>query len=145
MFAFSRRSQMRMAGVHPDLILIFNEALKVSPIDFGIPNDGGVRTAERQHELYLNKVSKCDGYKIKSNHQVDEEKSPYGLALDVYAYVAGVASWDKSHLAIVAGVILSTAERLKREGKVSISVRWGGTFGSSEFKGWDYPHFEAVL
>ena len=146
-FAFSRKSQMRMVGVHPDLILIFYEALKVSPIDFGIPRDGGLRTAERQNELYnqVPAVTRLDGYARKSRHQIDPEISEYGLALDVYAYVNGKASWDKTHLAIIAGVILSTANRLKAQGRVSIGIRWGGTFGSDNFRGWDYPHFEAVL
>lgn len=144
-FAFSVKSKERMKGVHPQLIMVATEALKVSPIDFGIPPDGGVRTAKQQRKLYLKELSKCDGSVNKSNHQIDKSKSDFGLALDVYAYVNGGASWKKEHLAIIAGVMLSTAEKLKAEGKISISIKWGGTFGSDDFMGWDYPHFEVVL
>ena len=60
-----------------------------------------------------------------------------------YAYVNGKASWEKHHLAMVAGVILSTAKRLKKAGKVSVELTWGGTFGSDDFNGWDMPHIQA--
>ena len=40
-------------------------------------------------------------------------------------------------------VIENLAKRLKAEGRISIDLRWGGTFGSKSFKGFDYPHMEA--
>lgn len=127
-----------MEGVHSELIIIFTEAIKNSPIDFGIPNQGGLRTAGEQNQLFQKKVSKCDGIQNKSKHQS-------GGALDFYAYVNGKASWNKAHLSMVAGVILTTAKRLKKEGKVSFDLKWGGTFNSNRFQGWDMPHFEIVL
>ena len=54
----------------------------------------------------------------------------------------GKASWDKHHLSMVAGVIITTAKRLKKEGKISIELYWGGQFGSSSFNGWDMPHIQ---
>lgn len=137
-FQLSRSSVKRMAGVNPELIVIFTEAIKNSPIDFGIPGDGGLRTADRQFELYQNEKSKCDGELTISNHQT-------GNALDFYAYVNGEASWDKVHLAMVAGVIIATAKRLNKEGKTSIELTWGGQFGSDNFNGWDMPHIEVKL
>lgn len=135
MLDFSKRSDERMSGVHGDLITIFNEALKNSPIDFGIPEYGGLRTAEGQNSLFLKGLSQCDGFDSKSYHQT-------GKALDFYAYVNGKASWEKHHLAMVAGVILSTAKRLKKSGRVSVELTWGGTFGSDDFTGWDMPHMQ---
>lgn len=127
-----------MEGVDPRLVQVFRQAIKVSPIDFGIPELGGLRTEEQQKELYAlgrtkpgRIVTKADGVNRKSRHQS-------GRALDVYAYVNKKASWDETHLAIIAGVILSTANRL------GYKVKWGGTFGSSNFKGWDTPHFEII-
>ena len=134
-FEFSQRSLERMSGVHPDLQLVFQAALDDSPIDFGIPGHGGLRTEKEQNTLFRQDKSKCDGYDIKSNHQS-------GNALDFYAYVNGEASWDKVHLAMVAAVILSTAERLRIEGLINIELKWGGTFGSDSFDGWDFPHIE---
>ena len=129
MFGFSERSLKQLEGVNPQLVELMKMAIRRSPIDFGIPADGGKRTAERQKELFDKGVSKCDGTIKKSYHQS-------GNAVDVYAYVNGKASWDKEHLAIIAGVVLSTAYAM------GLNVRWGGTFGSNEFKGWDKPHFE---
>lgn len=129
MFGFSERSLKQLEGVNPQLVELMKMAIRRSPIDFGIPADGGKRTAERQKELFDKGVSKCDGTIKKSYHQS-------GNAVDVYAYVNGKASWDKEHLAIIAGVVLSTAYAM------GLNVRWGGTFGSNELKGWDKPHFE---
>ncbi len=136
-YQFSSKSMERMTGVNLDLITIFNEAIKNSPIDFGIPPHGGLRTAEEQNELFKADRSKCDGYEIKSSHQT-------GNALDFFAYVDNNASWDKLHLAMVASVIMTTAKRLKKEGKIDSEINWGGTFGSSDFNGWDMPHIEIL-
>lgn len=140
MFKFSKKSKQRMEGVHPELIAVFEEAIKRSPIDFGIPEHGGVRKDEEQNELFLQGKSKVDGFERKGKHQIQSDG--FGHALDVFAYVAGKASWSKVHLGIIAGVILSTAKEMKNAGKISINLRWGGTFGSDEFNGWDFPHFE---
>ncbi|GAB7088924.1 M15 family metallopeptidase [Marinifilum fragile] len=128
-FTFSKRSLDRLGKVDQRLQQLMHNAIALSPIDFGIPEYGGLRTEEEQQQLYQKGLSKCDGYKIKSYHQT-------GNAIDIYAYVNGKASWDKIHLAIIAGVILGEANRM------NLNVRWGGTFGSDAFKGWDMPHFE---
>ncbi len=125
MYKLSKKSKERLQGVDPRLISIINEALKISVIDFGIPSDGGLRTAERQKELFDKKVSKCDGYINKSYHQT-------GKAFDVYAYVDGKASWDRYHLTQVAAAMLQAA------GMLGYSLKWGGLWKS--FK--DMPHFE---
>lgn len=124
-----------MIGVCPDLIIVFSEALKNSLIDFGIPEHGGLRTSGVQNQLFQKKLSKCDGFEKISNHQT-------GNALDFYAYINGRASWDKIHLAIVASTIMTTAKRLKKEGKITSGLTWGGEFDSISFHGWDYPHIE---
>ena len=143
MFKFSKRSIRNMKDVEDELVLVFMEAIKVSPIDFGIPNDGGVRSALRQRQMFNDPhiATKCDGVTSVSRHQIPEGEA-FGKALDFYAYIGGKASWNKVHLAMVASVILSTAKRLKDEGKTSITLRWGGSFNSKVFKGWDYPHIE---
>jgi len=128
-FKFSKRSSELLDTISPELALVMREAINSSPIDFGIPPFGGMRTAEQQHELYLAGKSKCDGYKIKSKHQS-------GNAVDVFAYVNGKASWSDVHLGMIAGVVLSEAARL------GVELTWGGTFGSDNFNGWDKPHFE---
>lgn len=135
-YRFSNKSLQRLETVKPELQLLFKEALKRSPIDFGIPQYGGLRTIEQQQDLYAqgrtepgSVVTKVDGIDKVSRHQSGE-------AVDVYAYINGKASWDRTHLAIIAGVVYAMALEL------GIDIEWGGTFGSNDFHGWDYPHYQ---
>lgn len=130
-FKLSQRSLTRLNGVDDKMIELAQRAISKSPIDFGIPRHGGLRTPEEQRELFNTQKSKCDGYDKKSRHQS-------GRAFDVYAYHNGLASWDKVHLAMIAGVILSEAKDM------GLNVVWGGTFGSNNFNGWDACHFELI-
>lgn len=53
MYRFSKASLGNRAGADQRLIEISDLALELTPIDFGIPRDGGLRTADRQEELHL--------------------------------------------------------------------------------------------
>lgn len=139
-YKFSDKSTKRMKGVHPDLITIFTEAIKYSPIDFGIPQYGGIRTTKEQKGLFDRDLSNADGVKSKSRHQIKDDG--YGHALDFYAYVNGKASWKETHMAMVASTLMSTAKRLKKEGRIKNTIYWGGQFGCTDFTGWDMPHIE---
>jgi peptidoglycan L-alanyl-D-glutamate endopeptidase CwlK len=124
-FSFSEKSLNRMSGVNWQIIEVAKLALSISSIDFGIPRHGGLRTAEEQQQLFNDKASQLDGTIKKSYHQS-------GMALDVFAYVDGKASWDECHLTIIAAAMLEAANRL------SVNMRWGGHWAN--FK--DMPHFE---
>ena len=126
MFKLSKRSRERLNGIEPILIEIVEEAIKTSPLDFGIPSFGGLRTAEEQHYLFNKKVSKCDGYKKESYHQS-------GNAFDIYAYVNKKASWDRGHLTQIARHIQKVALD-----KFGIKLTWGGDW--TRFL--DLPHFQ---
>ncbi len=125
MFALSQRSQKHLQGVDERLIKVVETALTLTNVDFGVPNTGGVRTAEQQLALYNAGKSTLDGYGKRSNHQD-------GVAVDVFAYVDGEASWDKGDLAEVATAMFAAAQ------VQGIKIKWGGHWKS--FK--DYPHFE---
>ena len=136
MFRFGSRSLERREGISTRCVEILDHAILISPVDFGIPKDGGLRTSERQNELFLYKVSLCDGYRVKSKHQS-------GRAFDVYAFVDGKASWEPEHLSMVAGAILQASSEL------GYPLKWGGLF--RPFKshkdydhGWDMGHFEEL-
>ena len=123
-----------MSGVNPEMIEIANLAIKISKIDFGIPQFGGVRTAEEQAQLFANGKSKADGVNNLSNHQS-------GGALDFYAYVDGRASWERDHLAMVACAFLQAASIL------GYKLSWGGLWSSNKTingipYGWDAGHIE---
>lgn len=127
MFALSRMSKRHLDGVNPVLISVIERALELTNVDFGIPSSGGVRTVEQQKALYDAGKSQLDGTNKRSNHQT-------GNAFDVFAYVDGKASWDRSDLAEVAAAVMQAAIEQR------VPIKWGGTWKS--FK--DYPHFELV-
>jgi len=134
MFSFSNHSRVRMSGVSPELIEIANLAIKISKIDFGSPQCGGVRPAEEQAQLFADGKSKADGVNNLSSHQS-------GNALDFYAYIDGGASWRRDHLAMVACAFLQAASML------GYKLSWGGLWSSSKKingipYGWDMAHVE---
>jgi len=138
MYKLSKRSKQRREGIDPRLIEIDDLAITLTLVDYGHPADAGKRTADRQHELYLDGVSECDGYSTISNHQS-------GKALDFYAYVDGCASWERDHLAMVACAYFQAAAIL------GYRIKWGGLWKSSKPKfkngipyGWDCPHIELI-
>ena len=133
MFKFSKRSQERLSGVKPHVKETMELAIKLSSIDFGVPEYGGLRTVEDQAALFTAGKSKCDGRVSKSNHQSGE-------ACDVYAYVDGKASWDLAHLALVAVYVMTAANML------GYKCEWGGTWTKAgDLYGWDCPHFNITL
>lgn len=84
---FSKRSLDNLVGVHPDMVKLMTEAIKDSPVDFTITE--GVRTAERQNQIYKSnpKATTKDGYKSKSEHQVKSDG--FGYAVDIYPFYNG--------------------------------------------------------
>jgi len=126
-FNFSKKSHERMITADPRLVEIALTAIKISKVDFGIPKFGGKRTHLEQRELFDRGASNADGTRVKSKHQS-------GLALDVYAYVDGKASWKDEHLTMVAVAMLQAANTLGHK------LSWGGLW--TKFK--DYPHFELL-
>jgi peptidoglycan L-alanyl-D-glutamate endopeptidase CwlK len=136
MYWFGNKSEERLKSVVIAMQHIMREAIKSSPIDFGIPEYGGWRSAEEQHQLFLDGKSTLDGYIKKSEHQ--DRK-----AIDIYAYVNGKASWKMQHLNLLAGHIIGTANRM------GYKLRWGGDFNgnwSSDDEDFvDAVHFELVV
>jgi peptidoglycan L-alanyl-D-glutamate endopeptidase CwlK len=150
-FSFGKASTERLNTCHPDLRLIAREALQYSQVDFGISE--GVRTDDKQLEYFLARKAKLDPrvpeQRAKARHLANE----HGLsdAFDFYAFVPGKPSlaFDFNHLCMIAGVLVSTANRLLAEGRIGSRVRWGGNWdGDGEiitdqtFN--DLPHLERI-
>ena len=151
MYQFGKSSQERLDTCHPDLRLILSEAIKVSPVDFGISE--GVRSVQKQLDYFLHGKSRLDPRNPEQAKKAKHLPGPDGLstAADFYAYVPGRndLAYDFNHLSLVAGVVLSTAKRLKNEGKVTHGIRWGGNWDmdgqiitDQTFN--DLPHVELV-
>jgi len=130
----SKRSLKHLQSVNPLLIAIIVEGIQTSPYDFGIPSTGGVRTQKEQYQLFLDGKSKCDGTIKKSNHQptlVREMKQ--GNAFDIFAYIDGKASWNKTYLEAIARHLQQVAEN-----RYNVDLEWGG-----DWRSWkDMPHFQ---
>lgn len=144
MFKFSEKSYEMLKKVHPKLIEILEEVLKISQYDFKITS--GARTAEEQNRLYQQgrttkgpRVTNCDGYKNKSNHQIKTDG--YGHAVDIFVvgevvegkYVKFTTEqgYDDKKLKYIADLAKSIAK------KNGACVEWGG-----DWKMHDTPHIE---
>jgi hypothetical protein len=101
MYRFSSRSLDRLEYVNPTLIAILKDAIKDSPYDFGIPRDGGFRTARGRttKDLIEKGITGVEGrpdksritWTLRSFHMT-------GNAVDIYAFVEGKPSWDLKYL-----------------------------------------------
>ena len=87
-YSLSKSSWNRLNTCNSEIAEIIIEAIKYSTIDFGIPVDGGRRTAERQNEIFKDGNSKADGYDKLSKHQS-------GDAVDIIAYVPSLGGYKK--------------------------------------------------
>lgn len=136
MYKFGNTSQERLNTCHEDLIKIFESAIALSPIDFGIAE--GHRSIERQKKLFDEGKSKIDGITRKGKHN----HSP-SLAVDVYAWVNGKASWEQNHLCIIIGVVMAVAANYGIKLRSGANWDMDGEFITDQsFQ--DLPHFELV-
>jgi peptidoglycan L-alanyl-D-glutamate endopeptidase CwlK len=148
-YKFSKTSRKRLQTCHPDLILIMNEALRASEIDFGIAE--GHRPVERQKELYAKGrtqpgkiVTHIDGINDKGKHNYCPS-----LAVDVYAWVNGKVSWESKDLNYLAGLFMGIAYELRKDELITHDIRWGGNWDmdgvildDQSFD--DLPHIEII-
>lgn len=133
MYKFSQRSLNNLEGLHPKLQEFATELIKVTPHDIAITC--GVRTAEEQNKLYQQGrtkagkiVTKCDGYNIKSKHQVKADG--LGYAFDIAVIIDNKSNWNKKVFKEVAD---SARELMKK-----YNIEWGGDWKNFS----DYPHFQ---
>ena len=76
-YTLSETSINKLKGIDSRLIKLVMRAIQTSPIDFIVLE--GLRSQQRQIDLFKNGHSKCDGIKNKSNHQL-------GMAVDLAPY-----------------------------------------------------------
>lgn len=104
---FSNRSILFLNDVHPDLSKLAYKALELSVVDFGISD--GLRSIERQKQLYAEGKSKT----LNSRHLS-------GHAIDVMAYPTTSVSWDFKYYQGIAVAFKNASSIL------NIPVEWGG-------------------
>ena len=149
MYKFSQQSLAFFHNVHPNLVKVMKAAITNSPYDFRIT--AGARTAQEQNALYQigrtragNKVTNCDGYKSKSNHQIKSDG--YGHAVDIF--ICGKYDENGNYVKFTTEEgyedkkIREVADHIKKVAKEkNIKIEWGGDWKGS----WDSPHFELKL
>lgn len=127
-FSFGKTSTAQIERLHPALKSVITEALKVSPIDYGVLRLGGARTADEQYDLWLQGrfghpgkiVTQLDGHNKPSNHQIKSDG--FGYAVDIVPYMGGAFSWNWEYIFPIIGAVAKVA---KAQG---ISLRWGGVW-----------------
>lgn len=117
MYKLSKRSLDRLKGIEPLLIAIATDSIRESPFDFGIPENGGFRTAQQQKILFDKGYSKADGYLKKSYHQT-------GLAFDIY-----VKGNDTDVLEAIARHIQKIAAE-----RYNTPITWGGDWNNNNIR-----------
>jgi len=88
MYALSKRSRLNLSHVSADLSIVAFRAIQITKVDFAIIE--GVRTVERQKELFESGASKT----MNSRHIAETREDKLGHAIDVAAYVGGGIRWD---------------------------------------------------
>lgn len=143
---FSIGSLRKLSTCDDKLKTVFMEAIKESPLDFGI--SCGYRTPEEQQGLYAQGrtipgkiVTQIDGINKKSKHNYNPSK-----AVDIIVYVDGKITWEFEKYRIVAHHIMKVAKDL------NIKIRWGNDWdidgievGPDPDESFvDVPHFEVA-
>lgn len=118
-FRLSKRSFLRMEGVHPDLQRVVVAAMTTTPVDFMVTE--GVRSLDRQGALFRAGASRT----LRSRHLT-------GHAIDIAALIDGKVRWD-----------WPLYERISvafKEASVSLGIPivWGGDWKRLR----DGPHYE---
>ena len=146
-FKFGRSSTSRLETVSEHLQATARKAINCSPVDFGVPYAGGIRTKEVQRAIYDNGYSRADGEKIVSYHQ-RTDVSGKGLALDLVPYITARGFDYKAlgRFGIIGMLMLEAWEELQDAGEIpeGIHLHWGGLWQNRAPRdlGWDMAHFE---
>lgn len=113
------RSRARLAGVHPALVAVVEQAARTSPVPFIVTE--GRRTPERQAALVRAGASRT----LNSRHLT-------GHAVDVAARVEGRIRWDWPLYPRIAAAFKAAAQAQ------GVALVWGGDWPRLR----DGPHFE---
>ena len=104
---FGKRSKRRLKGIHPKLVSVLNELVKIMDVTV----IEGIRSKERQLELLEKGATK-----VKYSKHMD------GKAVDLAPYPIDCKDRDRFHY--MGGMIRGIAKQL------NVSVRWGGDWDS---------------
>ena len=115
-YVLGNKSRRKLHGVHPDLVAVVKRAIEITEQDFTVLE--GLRTAERQQQLYNTGKSKTMNSRHLTGHAVD--LAPWPI------------TWDWDHFYPIADAVKQAADEL------DIPIEWGGDWQSFP----DGPHFQ---
>lgn len=116
-FELSEADERKLVGLRPELVGVVRELARTAPVKFRVVE--GLRTEERQRELFAEKKTKT----LKSKH-LD------GRAVDIAPIVSGKVSWEWKHFTPL--IKTAKAIALARGVPMVFGYDWG----------WDAPHLE---
>jgi|TARA_R100000231_G_scaffold47545_3_gene40772 peptidoglycan L-alanyl-D-glutamate endopeptidase CwlK len=122
-FKLSERSLKKLEGVHPDLVEVVSEAIKITTVDFGVTY--GVRTLHEQAELKRTGRSQT----MKSKHLIQD--TGYAHAVDLVAYFGSDISWE---LNVYDDICDAMAEAARKN---SVALKWGAAWSEGDIR--TYP------
>lgn len=143
--SFSQKSIERLNTCHADLIVIFNEVIKI----FDCTVSEGHRGEKAQNEAFDKGYSKL-------RYPYGNHNASPSLAVDVYPYPVKLHPETQrekdlyiQRMCYFAGWVMDISERLYREGKVYHKLKWGsdwdGDTDLSDHSFLDYPHYELII
>ena len=119
MYYLGRRSRSRLAGVHPDLVVVVATAIRLTDVDFTVLE--GRRSLERQKKLLAKGASQT----LRSRHLT-------GHAIDLGAYLDGQVRWDWPLYHKISDAMFKAADICH------VPIDWGGHWQSFP----DGAHFQ---
>ena len=147
MYNLSTTSNARLNTCHSYLQAVVREAIKVSPVDFGVAQ--GERTKAKQLEYFLAGKSKVDPRRyteeelVHKGKHITTESFPMSGAVDIYAFVNGKASWDIKYLSVIYGVIMAIDKSHRSLLRCGINWDSDGTIITDQ-NFLDAPHYELI-
>lgn len=135
-----QRSLSRLDGVHPDMVRVVKRAAAMATADEDFTVLEGVRTPERQRDLYAQgrtKPGKVVTWTLKSNH-FRNARTGFGHAVDLAPFPI---DWNN------VGRFDRLANLMFRAASIEgVAIRWGADWdrdGKARERGEsDSPHFE---
>ena len=135
-YVLGSKSRRRLYGVHPDLVAVVQRAIEITEQDFTVLE--GLRTQERQQQLYNTGKSKTMNSRHLTGHAVD--LAPWPI------------TWDWDHFYPIADAVTQACK------EIDVPIRWGGNWRVKDLREWegtaeelveaydgkfyDLPHFE---
>lgn len=124
-YRLSKRSLKNLEGVNPKLVEVVHIAIKHTKVDFAVIE--GVRTIERQKELYAKGATQT----LKSRHIT-------GHAVDLMAFIGTRGSWELNLYDDIADAMKEGAKQ------VGTDLRWGAAWSILDITTWKGTMEEAM-